>query len=260
MHHDNCYEGEEDVVIWKGFRVHDKDDFKKYLQSRVRNRLDAKEYEESFQDDLEKVAMSGMNTDNLQDYIDSYDTPKDDKSWKIGEALSECLLQDQGDAILPWNRNRDEPLPKVSLPGNDIIGFIDLEEGVRFMFGETKTSGDTTNLPPTVMSDMHDQLRRHLDQKERRRVHSKVLRYLHARTKDTEYRSHFLEALQYHAKDKRAFILVGVLLRDTEPTEKDVRPHSKQLAEDAEPPTKVRIQAHYFPVDISKWPETMRNE
>jgi hypothetical protein len=260
MQHKNCYEGEKDVVNWQGFHVNDEEDFKEYLQSRVRNRFDAKQYEDDFQDDLEYAEMSGMDTGNLQDYIDSYDTPKDYKPWKIGEALSECILSDWENAILPWNRNRDELLPKVSLPGNDIVGFIYLDGGVRFMFGETKTSGDTTNTPPTVMSDMHNQLHRHIDQEERRKVHSKVLRYLHARTKDTEYRSLFLEALKYHAKDKGAFILVGVLLRDTEPNEKDVRPHSEQLAEDAEHPTRVRMRTHYFPIDISEWPNAMRDE
>lgn len=256
------YWDSDGVVEWKGVEVASAPDFEEFLQSTVRKRFDANEEESDFQDIIQEIGASVLNPENLKEHLDNYELPTDDRSWKIGEAVAECLLIDCEEILLPWNRSLDETNPNASLPGTDIIGFTEVDGEIRFFFAEVKTSWSKSSTPVTAMYDLRDQIRNHLNDEQRRRLHNKILRYLHPRVKrDPEYWNAFKNALKNHVLSKGMAISVsGILLRDTSPTEKDVKSPTSDLAMDAKNPTKVSVAAYYLPVSIKDWPDKMRDK
>lgn len=263
LSYDDAFDGCSGDVQWRGQVIGDESEFEAYLQGVVKERLDDTELEKSFEKELSGLASCGMQKSGLENYLDNYAAATDDQNWKIGEALAECILRERDGAMLPWNRARDEMKPKVSLPGTDIVGFLRVDGEMKFLFGETKTSADVSNVPPSVMVSGDDcmaaQLLGHLLEKERQHVHGKVIRWLFARVKSTDQRSHFIDALRNHVcSDGLNFVLFGILLRDTEPNEEDVKKPSINLAESAQSPTVVRIEAVYLPIKINVWSNRMR--
>lgn len=263
LSYEDAFDGRSGSVQWRGQIIGDEAEFEAYMRDVVKKRLDDAELEKSFEKELSGLASCGMQKSGLENYLNDYAAAQDDKNWKIGEALAECILQEREGAVLPWNKARDEMKPKVSLPGTDIVGFLRVNGQMKFLFGETKTSADKSNVPPSVMVSGDDcmtaQLLGHLQESERQHVHGKVIRWLFARVKSTEQRPLFIDALSNHCHSNGLnFVLLGVLLRDTEPNEEDIKSPSMNLAESAQSPTVVRIEAVYLPVRINLWRKRMR--
>ena len=254
------YRNREGVVEWEGAEVVTDSEFEHFLQTKVRERFDAEEAEEDFQDVLHDVATSVWDSENLEQHLDNYELPTDDRDWKIGEAVAECLLVDQESLTLPWNRSLDETNPRASLPGTDILGFIHVAGQTRFLFGEVKTSGAESSIPVSAMYSLRDQMQDHLNEDSQSILHAKILRYLRPRVKhDPDQWEMFKAALENHCSSEGSAIVVsGILLRDTAPTERDVESPARSLAEDASQPTRVWVDAYYLPVPIEEWPEKMR--
>ena len=56
----------------------------------------------------------------------------------------------------------------------------------------------------------------------------------------------------------KALLLVGVLIRDTPPSERDLESRGKALSGRIADPTRVDLVAWYLPVPISDWPALMQ--
>lgn len=250
----------EGVVEWTGTEVVTDNDFETFLQSEVKERFDAEEAEEDFENVLQDVATSVWESENVEQHLESYELPTDDRTWKIGEAVAECLLIDRESLILPWNRSLDETKSKVSLPGTDILAFVKIDGATRFLFGEVKTSGADSSIPVSAMYSLRDQMRDHLVKEARNPIHNSILRYLRPRVKlHPEYWQSFKAALrQYMSSERTAIVVSGMLLRDTSPTERDVKSPARSLVHNAEKPTEVWVDAYYLPIAIQEWPEKMR--
>ena len=145
------------------------------------------------------------------------------ESWKIGEALAECFLEDIDDIRFPWNGCRDQKIDNASLPGADLIGFKGKNKNARFLFGEVKTSEDKANHPPNVMygrSGMTKQLETLKTSAESRRL---LVKWFACRSKNSSWESDYKIALTSYITSNECVYLQGVLIRDCEPDIKDLK-------------------------------------
>jgi hypothetical protein len=186
----------------------------------------------------------------------------DPEGWEIGEALAECALQaDSGREIhWPWNTVRDRRTPRASLPGTDLVGFCKFDTAVRLVFGEVKTSSETS-APPNVMyggSGMAWQLE---ESTTRLDVQRTLLQWLYARCSDEPHRSMYHEAVgRFLASQGKDLLIIGVLIRDTAPNEADLQSRAKALGTKLRSPTSVELVAWYLPVPIAEWPALLREK
>lgn len=192
----------------------------KWLGTEVKDRVHDQPMIEDFKAELSLLQADGFDISALQVYETT--PPTEVTLGDIGESIADLFLMEQMSAYLPTNRRRDLRTPKGSHPGADIVGYVpDGAGGTMFMFGEIKASSDTT-APPGVMthtdSGMVAQLTRLA---ERVPIRRQLLFYLRDRAQKVgQLQSHYRPAMQALALSKMA--LVGVLVRDTQPTEQDV--------------------------------------
>lgn len=178
--------------------------------------------------------------------------------WKIGEALAECFLEDQFGLLFPWNTNRDARVAKASLPGADLVGFITVNNGVRFVFGEVKTSWDS-NIPPAVVygrSGMTFQLEKLRDDSNSR---EQLFKWLAYRAVGASWQSCFQEAAKAYLHNDKDVCLYGVLVRDTIPALKDLESRGRQLGTGCPAEMTVYLSAYYLSVPIQEWPAIIRD-
>ena len=88
-------------------------------------------------------------------------------------------------------------------------------------------------------------------------IQQSLLRWLQGRCKVPPYRDLFKEAVRrYIASEGTAVILVGVLLRDTTPNERDLESRARYLAKNLSAIHRIELMAWYLPVAVTQWPET----
>ena len=110
--------------------------------------------------------------------------PEDLRTWRIGEALAEVVLEENFQYRFRWNERRDARNPKGNKTGADLVGFIESEGSVLFLFGEVKTSSETANRPPQVMTNevgIENQLKDLYNDKNKRQI---LITYLKSKTRD----------------------------------------------------------------------------
>ncbi|NCC61037.1 MAG: hypothetical protein EOM12_08860 [Verrucomicrobiae bacterium] len=56
------------------------------------------------------------------------------------EALAEAWLEKEHKVIWPWNMERDKRNANASLPGADLVGFVENGSEIRLILGEVKSS------------------------------------------------------------------------------------------------------------------------
>lgn len=250
-----CYSGTEGSATWEGHDVEDDLRFNRYLRDVVSPRIAGSD--NSFESTLLGLATTGMETEFVGRLLNATSEPK---SWEIGEALAECLLRDGADREVhwPWNTVRDRRTPRASLPGADLVGFQCEGDAVLLLFGEVKTSSDRST-PPSVMnggSGMAWQLERSASQLD---VQRSLLQWLYARcATDLHLQLYEKAVARYLSSEGTDFLLVGVLIRDTEPSELDLKARGRSLAAALPQPTRIELVAWYLPVRIAKWPEVLQ--
>ena len=121
------------------------------------------------------------------------------------------------------------------------------------LFGEVKTSSDS-GTPPNVMygrSGMNWQLQENATRID---VHHTLLRWLRARCANPEHLGRYKAAVaRYLASHGSDILLIGILVRDTPPNERDIRSRAVALAQRLSPPTRVEVSACYLPIPITQW-------
>lgn len=251
------YAGSRDGASWRGRRVDDHERFSRYLRDVVRPRV--ADSHSGFEPDLRGLATTGMATEFVERLLGSIPEPED---WEIGEALAECALEDDSgwEIYWPWNTVRDRRTPRASLPGTDLVGFWKQDQTALLVFGEVKTSSEAA-FPPHVMyggSGMTWQLEesaRRLD------IQRTLLQWLWARCSGTHFQTLYQQAVgRFLASEGKDLMIVGVLVRDTEPNEADLRSRGIALSRTLASPTRVELLAWYLPIPISEWPKLLRGE
>src|ERR1700733_1854809 len=95
-------------VHWRGHRLSDATEFDVFLRGPVKARVSDADFERELADDLEALASTQMASETLHKILSASPTPLD---WEIGEAMAECLLEDEFGVSWPWNENRDRKTP-----------------------------------------------------------------------------------------------------------------------------------------------------
>lgn len=247
------YSGSQDSAQWCGKAVNNADLFHSYLKERVRPRIDDDEAHDPFAAELRGMATTGMATEFVENLLRAVPA---EKSWAIGEALAECVLADDESREIcwPWNLVRDRRTPRASLPGADLVGFCKEDDQVILLFGEVKTSSDA-GTPPNVMYGSTGMTWQLEEEATRLDIQHALLKWLRARCEDPEHRELYKAAVQRYVQSLgKEILLIGILLRDTDPNELDVASRAKILALKLQAPTRIEIIAWYLPVPIQDWP------
>ena len=251
------YQGKDGSVSWEGRHVTDAKSFVGFLRDVVRPRVadDAS----SFQPDIRRLATTGMATEFVERLLSALPTPH---GWEIGEALAECaLVSDSGREVYwPWNTVRDRRTPRASLPGADLVGFFLRDNAVFLLFGEVKTSSDA-HAPPKVMCGASGMTWQLEESAKRLDIMQSLLKWLHARCRTVLYRSFFEEAVKrFLASGGSDLVIVGVLVRDTAPSEADLRSSGIALSTKIASPTRVDLIAWYLPALVADWAQLLRED
>ncbi len=179
------------------------------------------------------------------------------QNFRIGEAYAEVVLEESFQCRFHWNELRDARNPKGNKSGADLVGFIETEGQVLFLFGEVKTSSETAKRPPQVMTNadgMENQLRDLYQSEAKRRI---LIAYLQNKARLFPEGHPFKEDLKagirsYYAADG-SYHLIGVLIRDVEPDEDDISVSYGRIREDILAPVGLKLLALYLPIQKEDW-------
>ena len=197
--------------------------------------------------DVENMLLSVADTDFALQQLRNILAPSGPlPNWRVGEAIAEAYLADHYACLFPWPDGRDERTSGSSLPGADLVGFTTDSEGVRFAFGEVKTSAED-KYPPTVVhgrAGLHKQLETLRDH---RGIRDGLVLYLAFRARNASWQHDFINASQRYLIDTHDITLFGVLIRDVRPNVKDLQNRLVQLATNMPNATRLYILALYLP-------------
>ena len=249
---DVVYEDQDRQVSWRGVKMTDCDEFDTFLTKNVASRLYDEEENTGFEMCLRDVSNTGFVHKNL-DVALAADT-EESNGWVVGEAIAEAFLTHKHGIVWPWNMKRDKRNPKASLAGADLIGFR--VEGVRvqFAFGEAKSSSESRQ-PPRVMRGSDGMTNQIENLSKDSSLIWTLIRWLFSRCKTTFHKELFNSALKsFTDSGLKTISLYGVLIRDTQPNEKDLKNSGRKLAEVIEPFTTCYLFAVYIPCAITDLP------
>ncbi len=196
---------------------------------------------------LEELLTGMADTEFAQEGVQnvlSTRTPVED--WRVGEAIAESYLLEYRACTFPWPDSRDERIAGSSLPGADLVGFGEDEKGTCLAFGEVKTSGDR-NHPPAIMygpTGFKAQLERLRDWES---VRDELFKYLAYRAGSASWSSLFETAGRRYLQNKADVQIYGLLIRDVDPQESDLRALVMTLTTDRPAKTVIELLAIYLP-------------
>ncbi|MCX7715137.1 MAG: hypothetical protein N2171_05370 [Clostridia bacterium] len=192
----------------------------------------------------------------LQDIQALQDESVDVQTFRVGEALAEVVLQEHFQCRLYWNELRDARNPKGNKTGADLVGFIEINNEVLFLFGEVKTSSETT-APPQVMTNpdgIENQLKSLYQDHNKRRI---LISYIQSKiplVNGENFKNDFNNAIRnYYRKIDAQYLLYGVLVRDTTVNENDVKSSYERLKEQILDPIGLKLLAIYLPITKENW-------
>lgn len=252
-----AYQSTHGCVSWQGECVVAGDDLNDFLSGPLAARLNDTEGSEELRSHLRGLRLTGMGHDALEEVL-AADVPEE-RDWAVGEALAEAVLEKHHDVVLPWNTERDKRNPFASLPGADIVGFQRDGESHRLALGEVKCSSQE-RWPPEVMSGRSRGIGHQLDTlASNLGIVCQLLKWLLPRVKGTSHEDSFNNACtRYFNTERRDLALFGVLIRDQEAKELDLRARGRSLGGSLQAPTRCRLIALYLPWPISQLPSAIQ--
>lgn len=179
------------------------------------------------------------------------------QQFRVGEAYAEIILEQEFTCRFHWNENRDTRNPKGNKTGADLVGFIEVDNQVLFLFGEVKTSSETANQPPQVMisaDGMERQLRDLYNDRSARLI---LISYLKNKMRlypeGHPFRSDFEASERAYYSGDCDYQLIGVLVRDVDPDERDVSLSYGRLRDQVLEPKGIKLLALYLPIRKEEW-------
>jgi len=130
------------------------------MRINVAARLNDDEGITEFKSHLRSLNLTEFGTDSLEAVL-ATNTPEE-RDWAVGEALAEAWLAEGYQVIWPWNMKRDKRNANASLPGADLVGFVENGVETRLVLGEVKSSAEN-KYPPQVMSGRNGHLGHQID-------------------------------------------------------------------------------------------------
>ena len=221
---------------------------KAYLANRVSSKITEADSSEQLRSHLAELETTGFNSGEL--FAQTIDSQLHVKDWEIGEAIAETVLEDEHEAMFPWETGWDKRTLKANLPGADIVGFQH-KKAPRFIFGQVKSSSET-RVPPQIINSSNDCLKNqmhHLLHKPSERM--QLIAWLLLRVKGTDWMSAFKEALENYAQ--KDYCIVGVLVsggRTANPKDltgicTDIQHTNKECD--------MSLLGYYLPLDKEEW-------
>jgi len=227
-----------------------------YLEKPVFDNLIDVEVQQDRLDELIELQNTGFNSENLLAEIQAFQnpTPDDLRTWRIGEALGEVVLESHSNCRFPWNELRDARNPKGNKTGADLVGFTEVDNEVMFLFGEVKTSSELANRPPQVMTKsdgMENQLKHLYQDARKRRI---LITYLKSKITiiQNAFKADYDKAVKsYYTTNK--YVLTGVLIRDVTSDESDVSVSYNRLEATILSPIGLNLLAIYTSIKKEDW-------
>ena len=246
------YRNKSGQVIWYGVQFERGDEFKNFLFQDVHSRLEDEELDSG----LEAIAQGAVEINYSKEKFNKFldNKPSQTRLWVFGEALAEAYLQINYKIEWPWNTKRDVRTRDSSLPGPDLIGFIENKNGTNFVFGEVKTSGENAK-PPSVMRGPSGLIGQIINLVNDQTDYYYLVTWLWPRCKGTKFEDSFNSAFSsFLNSDNQLVTLFGILIRDTSPDEADLKSGGEKLANLLQSPTECNLVAIYLPCTLSELP------
>jgi len=180
----------------------------------------------------------------------------DVKNFRIGEALAEVCLEKHFNCRFYWNELRDARNPKGNKTGADLVGFIEIENEVLFLFGEVKTSSEQKS-PPQVMTNpkgIEDQLKDLYKNQHKRLILISYIQNKIELNNNSNFKNDFDNAIRsYYRSNGSKYLLYGVLVRDTGVNENDIKQSYDKLKNEILNPIGLRLLAIYVSIPKNQW-------
>ena len=229
-----------------------------HLRTSVRNNLLDKEVQSAILNDLIGLIGTGFSSENILADIQALENsePEDLRDWRIGEAIAEIVLEANFRCRFHWNELRDARNPKGNKTGADLVGFVESENGVLFLFGEVKTSSETASRPPQVMTKadgIENQLKDLYSNRKKRQV---LITYLKSKTMllaaSNPFKIDFDLALRTYYLSEQ-YQLIGVLVRDVKSDVRDVSISYNKIKATILNPIGIKLIALYTSIPSADW-------
>ncbi len=250
---EDAYRHEGGRLRVHGRRASSTHEVRRFVQTRVRERLRRASAREQLCEYLSELTSTGFAIANLNS-VSSADVEL--APWEIGEVLAEVLLEETERAEFPWPPSWDKRSATASLPGPDLIGFCRDEGTECFLFGEVKSS-DAEDVRASVINGddgLRCQIERLLSSEDRRQL---LISWLCVRAKGQGWQETFDRCLSFYLASPPQGAVVGVLLRGRDPEEADLQP-VRSMVEDQNSPYRVLLVGYYLPVQVAELPEVLR--
>lgn len=229
-----------------------------HLTGSVLNNLLDKEVQASILKDLTGLLETGFSSVHILADIQALENaePEDLRDWRIGEAMAEVVLEENFHCRFHWNELRDARNPKGNKTGADLVGFIENDNNVLFLFGEVKTSSETANRPPQVMTKadgIENQLKDLYSNRTKRQI---LITYLKSKTMslatdDPFKKDYDLAQRSYYISEQ--YQLIGVLVRDVESNDRDLSVSYNRIKSTILNPVGLKLIALYTSIPSTDW-------
>jgi len=180
----------------------------------------------------------------------------DVQNFRIGEAFAEICLEKHFNCRFYWNELRDARNPKGNKTGADLVGFIEIDNKVLFLFGEVKTSSERKS-PPQVMTNpkgIENQLKDLYKDQNKRLILISYIQNKIGSNKNRNFQKDFNNALlNYYKQNEGKYMLYGILVRDTEVNENDIKVSYNKLKNEILDPIGLKLLAIYVSISKHQW-------
>lgn len=250
-----AYQATHGCVTWQGECMQDGKALLAFLQGPVAARMQDAAGSKALHEHLYGLSLTGMGLETLTAVLEA--EVSETRDWAAGEALAEAILEAHHEVELPWNTERDKRNPFASLPGADIVGFQRDGDSHRLALGEVKCSSEAKS-PPQLMHGRGGMIHQLDVLANDLGTICQLLKWLLPRIKNTQYEVAFNAAFtRYLNSGRRDIALFGILVRDQEPRESDLKARGKNLAGCLNTPTCCRLIALYLPWALVQLPQVV---
>lgn len=174
--------------------------------------------------------------------------PDEIENWRVGEAIAETYLTDHRSCYFPWPDGRDERKSGSSLPGADLVGLHQDDDGDCFAFGEVKTS-EQKEYPPQAMYGRTGMKKQLEDLRDQESIRSDLVKYLAFRALSATWKDRFQEASKRYLVNSEDVYIYGFMVRDVDPHEDDIRVRVDRLSNDCSETMVIELIVLYLPQD-----------
>lgn len=237
-----------------------------HLQGAVKDNLLDREERENTLDTLRALQQDtgfSANDELIADIQALENDQLELKQFRVGEAYAEVILEESFVCRFHWNESRDARNPKGNKTGADLVGFIEVDGQILFLFGEVKTSSETANRPPQVMTSaegIEKQLRDLYDDRAKRQI---LITYLQSKARlyaeEHPFKTDYNTSLRAYYANNCQFQLIGVLVRDVAHDHRDVSVSYGRLSQHILEPNGIKLLALYLPIQKEEW-QTIIND